>query len=126
MQDRRLSTVISEITRGKASAEAELRRFKRIPPADTMGGAVEACNLDKVTFGSSAETMVVTSRPYSGIYRHVLEPQTKRKYGVTPPHAMPSHMMRPESQDGWVYTKQAEGWNSYGSRTLTCPVFYFE
>jgi hypothetical protein len=115
-----LKAQIAVLRSEKSKAEAELRRFKRIPRGDTMGGLIAEHDLDKVTYSASTEVLALqkgSSSTFPTLRR------VKRKFGSTQPKAMPSHAT---DRDGWVYKSPDRRNGSLTVLGATCPVFYFE
>ena len=115
-----LKAQIAVLRSEKSKAEAELRRFKRIPRGDTMGGLIAEHDLDKVTYSASTEVVALqkgSSSSFPNLRR------VKRKFGSTQPKAMPSHAT---DRDGWVYKSPDRRNGSLTVLGATCPVFYFE
>ena len=99
-----LSKQISDLTQSKNKADHELRRFTRIAPDDTLGGAIPSEILDKLTYSAKNEQIQPTGFHFP----------PKAKYGKTPPSHVPSHA---PSKEGWIYKAH---------RGQICPVFYYK
>ena len=129
-----LSSTINQTNAQLNALSNELRRFKRIPITETMGGLVAAGDLSAVTYSAGAETDNMPE-PVSPRYRSqprlVGSPgyRGSRKYGSQPPASLPTN--KSTEKEGWVHTVRTPtpGFGSYyGSttRNTVCAVYYFE